>query len=438
MSKKLRANDDLRTRFRPTCQDITYEKDDGVGSLGVFRDGDQLAKQNRNPSVDKLVGTVDRSGSNKIRKSRRTGCPTPPSVLTSPGKVPNLTALPQAPGEVNNLTAAGSLFLIPGFNFNHAAMSANQSIIKDTGVGRFKNSAGFGSNAFGLRATKWSIELSGWDEAPIRSDDGLGGTVNSYQLGQQEPLNNGSNVHDGSWCLSLNTTNHEGFRATRNTFAYSQHVDKQTYFIVLSTQSLVGRYRWQAQTNLYENRFPIFGTHESSSGIFGVDLTLINDMKDLAFRIMDEDGTLHETAIPNFTPGIGHKIPVTLITLQVNYNSTEDSSIFINGHKVGSITSRGEPAHIVNNQYRVSSDSISFAEGATVGFGIFAEPDYYTRLNLHELGHLDAYSRWWNDPQGQTIAGPVNEKGEGYLAHKWHIDHLLPTDHPYKNKPPAL
>jgi hypothetical protein len=360
------------------------------------------------------------------------------SSLVAPSKTKNLTALPDAPGKVNNLTAAGSLFLTPNFAFNHAAMSANQSIIKDTGVGRFKNSAGFGSNGLALRAAKWLIELSGHGEAAIRSDDGLGATVASFFVGQNKP----SNVtgHNGSWCLFLNSDNHEGFRPLRNTFFANQHVDKQTYFLVISSNSLVGRFRWQDQTNLFEKRFPIFGTHENTSSKFGVDLSLVNSMKDLSFRVMDENGVMQEVVVSDFTGGVGQKIPVTLITLNVNYDSpAEPSSIFINGHKKGELPSSGKPSHILNNMYRSSTDSISIAEGPTIGFGKNAEPEHYTRMNLHELGSLNSNSKWWNHPDSQhgPIASPNHEKGAGYLAHKWHIDHLLPTNHPFKNEPPT-
>ena len=155
---------------------------------------------------------------------------------------------------------------------------------------------------------------------------------------------------------------------------------------------------------------------------------------------MDENSVVHEVITPNFTEGTAERLPVTLISLQVNYNSSEDSAIFINGHKTGSLTSRGKPAHILNKQYRVSTDSISFAEGPTVGFGGMAEPEHYTRLNLHEFAHLDENTHWWNHPDSQAgpIPNPLNEVGEGYLAHKWHIDHLLPADHPYKNNPPVI
>lgn len=362
------------------------------------------------------------------------------SSLVAPSKTKNLTALPEAPGKVNNLTAAGSLFLIPNFNFNHAAMGANQSIIRETGVGRFKNSAGFGSNAIGLRAAKWLIELTGHGEAAIRSDDGLGGTVHASGIGQQKSPISGGGVVDGSWCLFLNTDNHEGFRPARNTFFANQHLDKQTYFLVISAHSLIGRYRWQDQTNMFEKRFPIFGTHENTKSRFGVDLTLINGMKDLSFRVMDENHALNEVIVSNFTAGTGEVIPVTLITLNVNYDSpTEPSSIFINGHKKGELPSKGKPSHILNNMYRSSTDSISIAEGPTIGSGSKAEPDHYTRMNLHEVGSLDNTSKWWNHPDHQhgPITSPNHEKGDGYLAHKWHIDHLLPDDHPFKDQPPT-
>ena len=76
MSKsKLRATDDLRTRFRPTCDDITFERGLETHSLGVSRDGDDLVNVPRNPAFKRDKGVVARPYLNtSARKSRRPGC----------------------------------------------------------------------------------------------------------------------------------------------------------------------------------------------------------------------------------------------------------------------------------------------------------------------------------------------------------------------------
>ena len=77
MRKKLRANDDLRTRFRPSCKNKSLEVNDGIETLGVRRDGDFIVKQNRSPAVSKHFRAIQRNEPNAIRKSRREGCATP-------------------------------------------------------------------------------------------------------------------------------------------------------------------------------------------------------------------------------------------------------------------------------------------------------------------------------------------------------------------------
>lgn len=76
MSKsKIRATDDLRTRFRPTCNDITLERGLETHSLGVSRDGDDLVNVSRNPAFKRDKGVVARPYLNtSARKSRRPGC----------------------------------------------------------------------------------------------------------------------------------------------------------------------------------------------------------------------------------------------------------------------------------------------------------------------------------------------------------------------------
>ena len=359
------------------------------------------------------------------------------SSLIAPSKANNLTVLPEAPGVVNNLTAEGPVFLQPSFSFNHAAMSLNQKVVSDITPVRFINSSNMLTVQPGQRAVTWRIELNGTVNADIRSDDGLGATLATFMLGQQKPSGVGS---EGSWCLFFNPENHEGFRPSRNTFFANNFLDKQTYHIVFSANSLVGRYRWQSQTNNFVQRFPIFGTHESPNNEFGVDLTLINDMKDLSFRTMNENGDYQELIVSDFTAGIGQDIPVTLVTLNVNYDSSEPSSIFINGHHKGDLASTGKPSHIVNNQYQTPTDSISIAEGPTIGTRSSSKPTHYTRMNLHELAQLHPTTQWFNHPDSNfgPIPQPVHEKGEGFLAHKWSIQHFLPDNHPFKNRPPAL
>ena len=77
MRKKLRANDDLRTRFRPSCKNKSLEVNDGIETLGVTRDGDFIVKQNRNPAVSKFHRAIQRNEPGRVRKSRRRGCETP-------------------------------------------------------------------------------------------------------------------------------------------------------------------------------------------------------------------------------------------------------------------------------------------------------------------------------------------------------------------------
>lgn len=80
MSKsKIRAIDDLRTRFRPTCDDITLERGLEAHSLGVSRDGDNLVNVSRNPAFKRDKGVVARPYLNtSARKSRRPECGAPP------------------------------------------------------------------------------------------------------------------------------------------------------------------------------------------------------------------------------------------------------------------------------------------------------------------------------------------------------------------------
>lgn len=81
MSKsKIRATDDLRTRFRPTCDDITLERGLETHSLGVSRDGEYLVNVPRNPAFKRDEGVVARPYLNtSARKSRRPEC-APPTV----------------------------------------------------------------------------------------------------------------------------------------------------------------------------------------------------------------------------------------------------------------------------------------------------------------------------------------------------------------------
>jgi len=85
MSKsKIRATDDLRTRFRPTCDDITLERGLETHSLGVSRNGDDLVNVPRNPAFKRDKGAVARPYLNtSARKSRRPECggPTLPPDL---------------------------------------------------------------------------------------------------------------------------------------------------------------------------------------------------------------------------------------------------------------------------------------------------------------------------------------------------------------------
>lgn len=359
------------------------------------------------------------------------------TLIVPPGKTKNLTALPDVPGKVDNFVATDSR-LVPHTKHNHAAMSENGKIVSSRlPMNRFINHNNESVQEADRTFTRWRVEISGHGEAPVKSDDGFGATV----VGQ-----------DNAWGVHFDPKNHEGMHINRNTFTPDQHFSEQVYYIVFSIPRISTHFRWQNQTNLFDDRWYIFGTHEGmNESLFGVDVSLVDNLSSVEFRVMDENGE-YEAAKFSIVGGLGGvagaggNIPMTMLTLRVNYKEpgstdpVEPSRIHVWGHNNSRpLEARGKPPMVTNSflsmrGYRRSGDSISIAEGPTVGSLHGGEPEHYLEMVIHEVAVSDPTTKWLTTTT--PIEAPVYQKVEGFLAHKWGLAHRMPDTHPFKLQPP--
>ena len=102
---------------------------------------------------------------------------------------------------------------------------------------------------------------------------------------------------------------------------------------------------------------------------------------------------------------------------------------------IGSGAIMTEPGTYLLTAYFNSSNSSVRVNGSFLNNGSIAN----TTLSRINLGDNFARTSQLDGSIAETVFYASNAditKVEGYLAHKWGVDNLLPTDHTYKNNPP--